>query len=128
MADLATIQDRINARQEAEQVLDLMSSTAEQIMQEHGRSAAEAYWTAIRRYFLDIYERDRKAKATRLSVDPMTNAESREFGDERMPFGKHSGQRIDEVPREYLDWLDGQPDFRRELARYLRSDRIMRED
>ena len=29
----------------------------------------------------------------------------KELDDARMPFGKHSGKRIKELPREYLEWL-----------------------
>ena len=29
----------------------------------------------------------------------------------RMPFGKHQGKKLQDVPAEYLDWLIGEPDL-----------------
>lgn len=39
----------------------------------------------------------------------------------RMPFGKHQGEQVLDVPPSYFEWLEQQPDFRRQLGRYLRS-------
>jgi uncharacterized protein (DUF3820 family) len=33
-----------------------------------------------------------------------------------MPFGKHKGKRISELPADYLDWLRVQPGLPGELA------------
>jgi hypothetical protein len=43
----------------------------------------------------------------------------------RMPFGKYAGQRLDEVPAEYLDWLDGEESIRMypEVAAFIRDNR-----
>ena len=57
----------------------------------------------------------------------MSDRESRIFGDARIQFGMHRGTRVDEIPLEYLEWLDDQPDFRCELRRYLNSERLKRE-
>lgn len=42
-----------------------------------------------------------------------------------MPFGKHRGQRIDELPRTYVEWVlargIGADDFRRQLVQWLNS-------
>lgn len=39
-----------------------------------------------------------------------------------MEFGKYTNELIGNVPIDYLVWLDSQPDFRRMLNQYLRSD------
>ena len=62
-----------------------------------------------------------------MEIKPMTRQESQKFDKETMPFGKHKGQRIADVPLDYLLWLDDQPDFRRSLWRYLGSERIQAE-
>lgn len=62
-----------------------------------------------------------------VSEEPMSDAESKAFERQQMPFGMHSGELIADVPMDYLLWLECEPDFRRDLRRYLRSDRIQRE-
>lgn len=59
--------------------------------------------------------------------EPMSNEEASRFGKSKMPFGKHVDKTIDETPMDYLEWLDAQPDFRRQLRRYLESERIQNE-
>ena len=47
-----------------------------------------------------------------------------------MPFGKHKGDRLDQVPARYLLWLDEQPGFRKRtptLAEYIRRNRSVLE-
>lgn len=62
-------------------------------------------------------------------LTPMTDAEARGFGKQRMTFGKHAGKRVDDVEMQYLEWLadsDGTK-FSLNLLRYLKSERIRRE-
>ena len=46
----------------------------------------------------------------------------------KMPFGKHKGLPISEVPVKYLDWLIGEPwfekfeDLKKEIEEYLEGD------
>ena len=40
-------------------------------------------------------------------------------GDFEMPFGKHKGKRLADVPSDYLDWLISQP-FGDKIARRVR--------
>lgn len=51
----------------------------------------------------------------------------REFNDDSvMPFGKHFGKCLSDVPSEYLDWLSGQEQLMRTwpgLAAYIRQSR-----
>ena len=37
----------------------------------------------------------------------------------RMPFGKHAGVELTEVPRQYLQWLRRQPDLRGPLLKEI---------
>lgn len=53
---------------------------------------------------------------------PLTYEQAMEWaGRAKIPFGKHQGKRVIDVPASYLDWLEGQPDFRRELRAYTGS-------
>jgi len=51
---------------------------------------------------------------------PMADEEARRFKKQVMDFGIHYGKCIEDVPLDYLVWLEEQPDFRRQLNRYLR--------
>lgn len=54
---------------------------------------------------------------------PMSYDEARRwYNNHRMEFGEHRGERIADVPEAYLVWLHNQPDFRRELDRFMRSE------
>jgi hypothetical protein len=39
------------------------------------------------------------------AASPVRQFDALRFGDREMPFGKHRGQRIREIPRNYLSWL-----------------------
>lgn len=58
--------------------------------------------------------------------DPMSPAEVSRFARVTMPFGKHQGKAIDQVPLRYLDWLVGQPTdgFVAAVSRYLANETI----
>jgi uncharacterized protein (DUF3820 family) len=58
---------------------------------------------------------------------PMSNDEAVRFENEIMQFGKHKGDKIVDIDIEYFEWLDSQPDFRRELWRYLKSEKIQKD-
>jgi uncharacterized protein (DUF3820 family) len=47
----------------------------------------------------------------------------------RLPFGKYRGQTLDQIPLDYLDWLNGRelyPDTRRALDTYLADPAIQK--
>ncbi len=54
----------------------------------------------------------------------MTDEECRVFEQEVVPFGKFAGLSLGGVPLGYLDWLDGLPNFRNQLNRYLRNKQV----
>lgn len=56
-------------------------------------------------------------------IRKMTQAEAKRFGCELLPFGGFSGEAVDQVPLDRLQWYADQT-FTDELRRYLRSDRV----
>ncbi|HEV3340922.1 MAG TPA: DUF3820 family protein [Pirellulales bacterium] len=120
--DLDTKVEARNAgRLEADECIEVVMDVAEGLFKAHGAQACEAFWKKVREA---LWPRNLAEEAA--VADAMTDAEAREFGASTMPFGKHTGERVDAVPLEYLLWLDGD-EWRRDLARYLRSRRIQTE-
>lgn len=51
----------------------------------------------------------------------LSDSDLRAFEREPMPFGKHQGTPIGQVPLEYLDWLIGEQElFTRKVREYLK--------
>lgn len=119
-----SIEDNVFARRLADEVWEF--SVSEGLGLSAERHAA---------YMQRLYERMRDAlpehlqpkKVVKADLVPMTRDELCKFGMHRMEFGKWQGKMVDEVPLDYLLWLDGQPDFRHELRRYLANPTIQRE-
>jgi uncharacterized protein (DUF3820 family) len=53
--------------------------------------------------------------------EPMEYAEAAKFERDEMPYGKYQGERIGEVPPDYLTWFSDGDEFKRRLNRYVRS-------
>ena len=58
---------------------------------------------------------------------PMTDAESRRFGQRTIEFGKHSGTRYDDLPLDYLEWLSERQRDGVNIVRYFESRRVQAE-
>lgn len=59
---------------------------------------------------------------------PMTADERLAFERTGMPFGKYTGRRIEDVPLDYLFWLEAESGkFLRRLRRYLASHAVQKE-
>lgn len=104
-------------RKSAEEILMVLDVPASPI-------ASVAFWERLREIVLE------KAPLPKLpeEVIPYTQDEAKKFGKEIIPFGKHEGRFIDEIPLTYLCWLaDVSRSFSAKLVRYLRSDRIQYE-
>ena len=56
----------------------------------------------------------------------MTDKEAREFGQTMMEFGQYEGQKFDDVPMDYLEWI-AERKLIDQLRRYLKSKRICEE-
>jgi hypothetical protein len=67
------------------------------------------------------------APPSRAAIEPFSDHQARCFGASKMPFGKHQGQRIDEVPIDYLAMLAEGNEWTQSLRRYLASERIQSE-
>ena len=117
MVDADNITRRIGARTHANELIAFIDS-----------EVAMEQTTELRFVILDTLAK-RFGTITRevVSEEPMSDAGSMAFERQQMPFGMHSGTPIADVPMDYLLWLECEPDFRRDLRRYLRSDRIQRE-
>ena len=65
-------------------------------------------------------------KPPKNELAPLSDQASRVFGQTRMPFGKHSGTRVDDVDLGYLEFLADcdSTKFTLNLIRYVRSRRI----
>jgi hypothetical protein len=98
--------DRIAGREWAEAVLDdLADHTAD-------------FLVGFRRRMLAEY------RAAEVDRTAMSDDAARRFGDQIITFGVHQGQRYDDVPLEYLEWL---ADQNAALVRYVRSRRVKAE-
>jgi len=58
----------------------------------------------------------------RSAMMPMEYKEAQTFyRTHELSFGKYKGRKLIDIPPDYLEWLDAQPDFRRDLHRFLCS-------
>lgn len=118
-----TPQEQILARKQARAVA---AEVAELIEGEVRSMTAEARAA----FFEDLARRlpiPRQA-APPINCEPFTDAQARAWGKQRMRFGIHEGQRIDDIPISYLEKLADPSDFTRSLRRYLASHRLACEE
>jgi uncharacterized protein (DUF3820 family) len=120
-----SIAANIAARQAAETVVDLINDELRGLIDTHGRDALVTFFATLRECYRDnltvevVKEVERAPRGPR----PMTDSEASAFEARRMPWGKHKGKRIDEVPIDYLQWMLDQPDtFKVEIKQYLESE------
>lgn len=91
-------------------------------------NSAKWFWKRLLDYVTEkIPEQYRLYRSFHIPITCMSDLEVTAFEDDLMPFGKHKDNFIREVPIDYLIWLSEEPDFRRQLKRYLASDKIQRE-
>ena len=110
------VKNRIDARHAAETIAELAD--------EQAMKYGKVFWERLHKIccahvpcLLAAYQR----------ATAMNQQESREFGQEVIPFGKHQGIRVDEIPLDYLEWY-ADLDFVDKARRYLRSRRIREEN
>jgi len=112
-----TIAANIKSRKAAEEMLDLIREEA------NNSPNPTAFWQTI------VAASPLPTKPTNNEIKKLNGGESRAFGCGLMKFGKYSGQRIDEIPLDYLQWLvTEQETFLKKLQGYLLSSRIKQED
>lgn len=66
----------------------------------------------------------RRLPSEEATTTTMGDEEARRFEDGRMPFGKHEGEPLRDVPLSCLAWCDEKNDFSFDLRRYLRRREI----
>lgn len=107
--DQRLMQERIAARKAAEDFL----SCAEP----HGD--VTHFWKVVRDFAL------RYAPLPEVRLSPMTDLEVSQFEFEQIKFGKYVGEKIGNIPVNYLDWLVGQNDeFKSKLKRYVLNESV----
>ena len=114
--DVSTVKLRAAARDQARVAAGL-------VVEEAGRIHAEAqaaFWDELKR----ILPLPIPPAPAPQPLAPFTDHQAKAFGRSKMPFGKHAGEPVDEVPLDYLEKLcDPQP-FIKSLKRYCASTRI----
>ena len=116
-----------HAKQSASEAMDLLQSLASDLVREHPEAAVEVtriFFTQIRGE-IDVLMPPAKTPAPMQSPRAMTDSEARAFESESMPFGKHIGEPIGQVPADYLLYLD-ENQFATKLRRYLSSERFQK--
>jgi len=117
MTDDATIRQRIHGREQAILCLEMIEADS--------MPAA-----ALEAFSAEIEKRCAPPRPTpRPGPPPMNDSESAAFGQVALPYGKHQGTKVDDVPLAYLEWMANpeDSDLVRSLRRYLASDRVRRE-
>jgi hypothetical protein len=72
------------------------------------------------RRVLDEFDPPANAPLTLPTMQPMTKHERACFEAETMIYGKHFGEKMGDIPRDYLEWLaDAKHREWRQLRRYL---------
>lgn len=118
-----SIQDNIAAREAAEVCFALLSEYLQEF-----ELTPDSLAIAWRKLGSMIRCTITQQAAAQEPQHAMSDEEARRFERRTMEFGKYAGQPIgSEVPLSYLVWLDEQPDFRRELNRYLRRREVWAE-
>ncbi len=91
----------------------------------HRDTATASFYGSLLEHLRDIVPEELWPSVKVERDKPMTDDEAKRFGLQPMPFGRHHfGKPIKDVPLDYLLWLETEPDFRRQLNRYLRSRRM----
>ena len=99
--------DRIAGREWAEEV---MREVNDEVNTDDFR---RGFWREVKSF--------QRVVETNKSETALSDERSREFGKRMVEFGKFRGQRYDDVPLDYLEWLADQGVV---LRRYLESRRI----
>jgi len=102
----------IKARQEAEALVDLAGEQPPR------------FWETLRDMSLA------KLPPVPAPIDrhpPMDESAALRFERGVMPYGKHAGERIDEVPCDYLIFLTEGDEFSQQLRRYVKSRLLMKQ-
>lgn len=118
---MARIEKRVIARELAREICVIIASELEGL-EEH---QVEAFWEQVRESFP---QQQKESVEDTVELKPMGDKESQMFGSTHIKFGKYAGERVDEVPLDYLLWLSENKDpWKEQLKRYIKSKRIQSE-
>lgn len=117
-----TIERRVNARASADELMDFAIDESKPLGAE-----ARVFWERLQSQIAALIN----IEPPRPKVDkakPMGEQEASEWEEKtEMAFGKHKGEKVRDVPIDYLLWLDETNEFGRQLTRYLGSPLAQRE-
>jgi hypothetical protein len=120
---IAILKRHIHIRKAAETAyelaLTLMHENCSQKLKEQDR-----FWAELHKLLEKHLEKEKSKSISKFI--PMSDSASTEFGNQIMPYGEYKGMRIDEVPKDRLQWYADQT-FTDDLRMYLESDRIKNE-
>lgn len=115
---------RIRANELGRNTAGVIASLIHSEIKNFNRFSMEAFWASLINSFPDKISKFEYAKP----FVPMTDDESKMFGQKIMRFGKFKDMKIDQIDKGYLEWFAEQPDdFKQDLQRYLASGRVKQE-
>lgn len=122
--DAVRLAARARARKDARAAVDLIVQGAAGL----GDEERLAFWDEVR---AELDERcpESQSRATPLAGPAaMGDEEAARFEARDMPWGKHRGTRIADVPAGYLDYVANTKDqFKEDLARYVARPEVQQE-
>lgn len=111
---------KVEARRLADLGLELMTE-----VHLNSDDEREVYWRRVADYAESKLPQPQQEHDPR--NEPMSDLEASRFREAVMPFGKHEGTRVGDLPLSYLcNLLDPSP-FMRDLRRYVKSASVQRE-
>ena len=121
--------ERIRSRKSGEEFFELLKEEAQTFTTDESR---QRFWTLLACLISDharlTYEAPVKtADPIPRQYQPMSKDEAKMFELHLIKFGKHNGKTVGQVDLDYLRWLD-EDEFRWKLHRYLKSDRVLKEE
>ena len=109
-------------RNQAEAAFRLVQETAALLCEEDARRFWKHFLGPIVKAATVIEDNQPQAN------EAMTEDQAKAFERVRIPWGKESGISVKNIELEYLFWMADERDkFKEALRRYLRSDRVQRE-
>lgn len=117
--EITNIHRNIYSRQLAQETIDFAVKQCVDLNKGNALFNELRYWEVM---FELIAERLPKPEQDNDKI-PMSEAEARIFENETMPFGKHQGETISELPTEYLiNFSEGK--INKKILRYVQSTRF----
>jgi hypothetical protein len=119
---MLSLQQNIQKREAAERAYQQCKTFAAKEAAELGWEDDSRFWEQLLRAIVSAYPQFSSA----IKLERMSDSDATKFESKLIPFGKHRGTSVKEVPLDYLEWLTGDT-FTDDLRRYVRSDKIERE-